>query len=104
LDTYCADAASGFYTLSGTSLSAPLVAGVAAQLLAVHPDWTYNQVGEALMNTASRSTNPDNNYGWGVINATKAMNYSPQGTCSKYISAATVLQQNLQYKLVELRT
>jgi len=44
--------APGFQWMSGTSLSAPVVSGVAAQLLAVHPSWTPDQVKGALMLTA----------------------------------------------------
>lgn len=54
---------------SGTSFSTPLVAGVAAVLLEVHRDWTPSQVRSALLSTASRSLNPDNDYGWGIVNA-----------------------------------
>jgi len=57
---------------SGTSFATPLVAGVAALLLEVFPDWTPAQVRSALLSTASRSLNPDNNYGWGIVNAASA--------------------------------
>jgi len=62
---------------SGTSYATPLVAGVVALLLEAHPDWTPAQVREALMKTASRSGAPDNDYGWGVVNAAAAVLYSP---------------------------
>jgi hypothetical protein len=39
--------------LSGTSLASPIVAGTAADLLALHPDWTPDQVKGALMATAT---------------------------------------------------
>lgn len=68
--TYCANNASFGYTYkNGTSLSAPLVAGAAALLLEIHPTWTGVDVRSALMRSASRSHNPDNDYGWGIIDA-----------------------------------
>ena len=39
-------------SLSGTSMAAPVVAGVAALVLAAHPRWTPEQVKAAIMNTA----------------------------------------------------
>jgi serine protease AprX len=45
--------APGRLQLSGTSFAAPLVAGVAANLLALHPSWTPDQVKGALMLTAA---------------------------------------------------
>jgi serine protease AprX len=44
----------GWMQLSGTSFAAPVVAGTAAQLLALHPSWTPDQVKGALMASASR--------------------------------------------------
>ena len=45
--------APGYMWMSGTSFSAPAVAGAAAQLLARHPDWSPDQVKGALMVSAS---------------------------------------------------
>ncbi len=64
-----------YTTNGGTSFSAPLVAGVVAQILSVHPDLTPAQVMEALHNTASRASNPDSLYGWGIIDAQRAITY-----------------------------
>ncbi len=44
--------APGFMWMSGTSFAAPVVAGAAADLLALHPNWTPNQVKGALMVSA----------------------------------------------------
>lgn len=57
---------------SGTSFSTPLVAGVAALLLEIHPDWTPGQVRQALTSTASLNDAPNNDYGWGIVDAALA--------------------------------
>jgi serine protease AprX len=44
--------APGYMQMSGTSFAAPVVAGAAAYVLAVHPNWTPDQVKGALMRTA----------------------------------------------------
>jgi serine protease AprX len=44
--------ASGYMQLSGTSLASPVVAGAAAEVLALHPSWTPDQVKGALMLSA----------------------------------------------------
>jgi serine protease AprX len=45
--------APGYIWMSGTSFSAPVVSGAAAQILARHPDWTPDEVKGALMLTAA---------------------------------------------------
>ncbi|MBK9099342.1 MAG: S8 family peptidase [bacterium] len=66
-----------YTTASGTSFSCPLSAGVAALILCANPNLTPMQVREAMRNTASKSSNPDNLYGWGILNALNAINYFP---------------------------
>ena len=66
----------GSYTRkSGTSLSSPLTAGVAALVLQAHPYLTPFQVRDALRETADRANNPGYDYGWGLVNAYEAIFY-----------------------------
>jgi serine protease AprX len=51
--------APGYMWMSGTSFSAPIVAGAAAQILALHPDWGPDQVKGALMLMAYYLPNVD---------------------------------------------
>ena len=60
---------------SGTSFSCPLSAGVAALILCANPNLNAMQVRDAMRNTASQSNNPDNLYGWGLLDALAAVNY-----------------------------
>jgi serine protease AprX len=64
--------APGYMWMSGTSLSAPMVAGAAAQILARHPDWSPDRVKGALMVTASRLPLAGRAAGAGELNAAKA--------------------------------
>jgi serine protease AprX len=45
--------APGWMWMSGTSFAAPIVSGIAARLVALHPGWTPGQVKGALMKTAT---------------------------------------------------
>jgi len=64
-----------YESASGTSFSAPLVAGVAALVIEAHPDWSPEAVRDALLQSASRAERPDNDYGWGLVNARDAILY-----------------------------
>jgi serine protease AprX len=75
-----------YTTASGTSFSCPLSAGVAALILCANPNLTPMEVRDAMRNTASQSTNPDNLYGWGILNALDAINYFPPTAVTFQIS------------------
>ncbi len=60
---------------SGTSLSCPIVAGIAALILSTHPELSSFEVRDAIRNTSSRAGNPDNDYGWGIVNGLLATLY-----------------------------
>ncbi len=57
----------GLRTASGTSLAAPIIAGTCALLLEAHPEWTREELFEALRSTASQATQPDYDLGWGIV-------------------------------------
>jgi len=65
--------APGYMWMSGTSFSAPIVAGSAAQLLAFHPDWGPDEVKGALMLSATYLS--DLGAGVGGIDASVAASF-----------------------------
>jgi len=62
-------------TMSGTSLSTPLVAGATCLLIQAKPYYTPRQIRWALMETANNAGTPDNNNGWGLINLDSALKW-----------------------------
>jgi serine protease AprX len=65
--------APGYMWMSGTSFAAPIVAGTAAQLLALHPDWGPDEVKGALMLSATYLSDPG--AGVGGIDASVAASF-----------------------------
>ncbi len=58
-----------YVAAQGTSFAGPLAAGTAALLLQAFPDATPAQMREMLQDAGSRADAPDNDYGWGVPDA-----------------------------------
>ncbi len=71
--------------ISGTSASAPIIAGICALILCAHPELSPIQVREALVRTATQADQPDNDYGYGIVQALKAVYYhgDPMGVPSR---------------------
>ena len=65
----------GYNNYNGTSLSTPLVAGAAALIIQSHPEWAAMEVRNAIMMTASLNDEPDNNFGYGILNTWEAIQY-----------------------------
>ncbi len=69
---WCAYYSGGYGRVSGTSAAAPIAAGAAALILQANPDWSPIDVREAMKRSADRYLNPNNDYGWGLIDALDA--------------------------------
>jgi serine protease len=67
----------GYWFLSGTSMATPHVSGVAALIKSKHPDWTSQQIRDALINTAEDlgPAGKDPEFGYGLIDAYAALQY-----------------------------
>ena len=57
---------------SGTSFSSPIMAGAMACLLQSMPTLSAQQLRDAVRSTASKASNPDQLYGWGIPNMVNA--------------------------------
>ena len=73
-DYFASTSANQYSNGSGTSFSCPIVAGVCALILQKNPSLTPMEVLQLLRSTATQNNNPDNLYGWGIINALSAIN------------------------------
>lgn len=84
----------GYEISQGTSFACPLVAGMCAQILSAHPDWTPTQVRLALIRTADRANDPNNQYGYGIANVLSAIRYGFSADTGTVIPTGFVLHQN----------
>ncbi len=69
---FTAASAGGFTFSSGTSLSTPLAAGGAALAFDFDSTLTAMQLLQRIKLTGDRADNPDNNYGYGLMDASRA--------------------------------
>lgn len=68
-------ASGGFGTGNGTSLSAPLISGLAACLWQAHPSFSNMELMQAIKISADQYNNPDNEKGYGIPDFEYAHNY-----------------------------
>ncbi|HMQ01372.1 MAG TPA: S8 family peptidase, partial [Cyclobacteriaceae bacterium] len=62
-------------SVSGTSLSSPLLASLAAGIWQAYPMLSNYELREALIKSSDRADNPDNLYGYGIPNYQRAMDF-----------------------------
>jgi len=79
-DVYTTQIGGGYDLFSGTSASAPVIAGCVTLIKQAHPDWTVDEIKASLMNNAAVKYNPMNNepitwllQGAGLVNVYKAV-------------------------------
>jgi serine protease AprX len=70
-----AGTASGYAPSGGTSLATPIVCGVAALLKSAYPYLTNTQVRNILIETADSAASPNNERGYGLVSAARAVSY-----------------------------
>lgn len=71
---------------SGTSYSAPIVAGMLSLLKSAYPYLSNKQIREIVIASGDRPDNPNNDYGYGLLSAVRAINYpNIQHVTSGYI-------------------
>jgi subtilisin family serine protease len=64
--TVVSDENGGSIFLSGTSFSAPIISGMLACLWQAFPDKTNQEIKELMLQSATKYTAPDNQYGYGI--------------------------------------
>lgn len=71
-----------YLLMSGTSMAAPFIAGLAALCRQYNPDASVEQIKYALMQSAMDlgPVGEDNAYGWGLVDASRLLQYLPAPT------------------------
>ncbi|MHB0995753.1 MAG: S8 family peptidase [Elusimicrobiales bacterium] len=75
VELYTTDIGGGYASATGTSFASPMAAGLAALIWSAKPAYTAAQVFDAMKNSADDlgAAGPDRDFGWGRINAFKAI-------------------------------
>jgi serine protease AprX len=61
-------------TNTGTSFASPILAGAVTSLWSAFPNKTNNEIIQLVKSSSDKFTNPDNNYGYGIPDFSKALN------------------------------
>lgn len=77
---------------NGTSYATPILAGAVACLWQANPSRTNMEILNALKATSNKSTNPDNQYGWGIPDMCAAHNYFLTGAGVKENSKGVTIK------------
>ncbi|MGD1006659.1 MAG: S8 family serine peptidase [Ignavibacteriaceae bacterium] len=78
VEAFGADVSSGFSSYEvgdGTSFSTPISSGIGALLLSAYPYLTNVQVRNIILETSANANTPNNNIGYGLISAKRAISY-----------------------------
>ena len=79
IDIYSSYKDGGYRLMSGTSMATPFVAGLVALMRQYNPEATVDEIKSALLAAATDlgPTGEDNSYGFGLIDASRLLNYLP---------------------------
>ncbi len=93
----------GYKLNSGTSTSAPIASGVAALLLSAHPYLNNTQIRSIILETASNSSNPNNQIGYGIISAKNAIEFpNLEKVNDGYVLHKTIFEKNINPQSVKV--
>ena len=99
VDIYTTTTDNGYKSSSGTSFSAPIVAGVMALVWAKRPDLRNYEVIDIVRKTARDvgSDGPDKKFGWGIVDAYKAISFLEANLKAKGIEKEILIYPNPFY-------
>jgi serine protease AprX len=80
VNVYGATTGGSYQRASGTSASCPLTAGIVAQVLQAVPELNLLNILDILKGSSDSALNPDNNRGWGKVDALAAWTLATGGT------------------------
>ncbi|MCH8027390.1 MAG: S8 family serine peptidase [candidate division Zixibacteria bacterium] len=88
-----ANSDSSYTSVSGTSLSTPLIAGAASLLVQARPNMPPEIIRQALLETADNADSANNTYGWGVIDLLEALTWGAEFSVDTSVGNAPLTVQ-----------